>query len=165
MGVAEDVLVHAGLCEVRVDIQKTNEEISIVRGKWEAPAFKLQELDSEVANVRAQIQTISHELTTKLNDDRALLMKLSGQVEKVETTLGEIQATQHTLATVMEKIQNHLMQDGDPNKTPSVDETPTISESIPPQARPSGESVEYKAASETLLQADLEERLRSIKAM
>ena len=36
-------------------------------------------------------------------------MKQSGQVEKVETTFGEIQTTQHALATVMEKIQNHLM--------------------------------------------------------
>ena len=44
-------------------------------------------------NFLAQIQTITQELTTKLNDDWALLMKQSGQVEKVETTLGEIQAT------------------------------------------------------------------------
>ena len=32
MGVAEDVLVHARLREVRADIQKTNEEISTVQG-------------------------------------------------------------------------------------------------------------------------------------
>ena len=32
----------------------------------------------------------------------------------------EIQATQHTLATVMEKIQNHLMQDGDADENPML---------------------------------------------
>ena len=50
----------------------------------------------------------------------------------METTLGDIQTTQHALATIMEKIQNHLMQDSDPNETPSVEEMPTVSESIPP---------------------------------
>ena len=57
--------------------------------------------------VQAQLNTINQELTTKMTDDRVLLMKQSGQVEKVETTLGEIQTTQHALATVMEKIQIH----------------------------------------------------------
>ena len=33
-GMAEDVLVHAGLREVRAYIQKTNEEISTIRGNW-----------------------------------------------------------------------------------------------------------------------------------
>ena len=51
MGVAEDVLVHARLREVRADIQKTNEEISTIRGNWEAATVKLQGLDSEVENV------------------------------------------------------------------------------------------------------------------
>ena len=46
-------------------------------------------------------------------------------MEKVEITLGEVQAMQHTLATVMEEIQNDLMQDGDPNEPPSVEETPS----------------------------------------
>ena len=55
----------------------------------------------------------------------------------METTLGEAQTTQHALAIVMEKIQNHLMKNGDPDETSSVEETPTVSESIPPQARPS----------------------------
>ena len=59
VGVAEDVLVHAELREVRTDIQKTNEEISTVWGNWEAATVKLQELDSEVVNVRAQIQATS----------------------------------------------------------------------------------------------------------
>ena len=65
----------------------------------------------------------------------------------------------------MGKIQNHLMQNGDPNETLSVDEAPAISESIPPQVGPLGEAVEYKVASGTSFQEDLEERLRSIKAM
>ena len=51
MGVAEDVLVHAGLREVRVDIQKTNEEISTIRGTWEVVTIKLQRLDLEVEDV------------------------------------------------------------------------------------------------------------------
>ena len=56
VGMAEDVLVHAGLREVWADLQKTNEGISIIRGNWEAAVVKLQELDSEVVNVRAQLQ-------------------------------------------------------------------------------------------------------------
>ena len=63
----------------------------------------------------------------------------------------------------MEKIQNHLMKDGDPDETSSVEETPTISESIPPQARPSGETVEPTALSGTSFQADLEKHIRRIK--
>ena len=59
VGVVEDVLVHARLREVRADIQKTNEEISTIRGNWEAATVKLQGLDSEVENVRAQIQAMS----------------------------------------------------------------------------------------------------------
>ena len=55
-------------------------------------------------------------------------------MEKVETTLGEIQTTQHALATVMEKIQIHSMKDGDPDKTSGVEETPATSEPIPSQA-------------------------------
>ena len=43
----------------------------------------------------------------------------------------EIQTIQHTLATVMEKIQNRLMQDGDLDEDPSVEEMPAFSESIP----------------------------------
>ena len=77
----------------------------------------------------------------------------------METTLGEIQTTQHTLAIVMEKIQNHLMKDGDPDKTSSVEETPTVSESIPPQAGPSGETVEPTVLSGSSFQADLEKQL------
>ena len=63
----------------------------------------------------------------------------------------------------MENIQNHLMQDGDPDETPSVEETPTIFESIPPQVGPLGEIVEPTILSGTSLQADLEERLRIMK--
>ena len=98
-----------------------------------------------------------------MTDDRVLLMKQSGQVEKVDTMLGEIQTTQHVLAIVMEKIQNHLMKDGDPNETSSVEETPTISEPIPPQAGPSGETMEPTVLSGTSFQADLEEKLQKIK--
>ena len=51
MGVAEDVLAHVGLRELRSDIQKTNEEISADRGNWEVATVKLQGLDSEVKKV------------------------------------------------------------------------------------------------------------------
>ena len=69
------MLVHAGLREVRADIQKTNEEISTIRGNWEAAIVKLQGLDSDVENVRAQLQATNQELTTKMTDGRVLLMK------------------------------------------------------------------------------------------
>ena len=95
VGVVEDAFVHAGLREVRADIQKRNEEISAIRGNWEAAIVKLQGLDAEVEKVRAQLHAINQELTTKMTDDRALLVKQSGQVEKVETMLGEIWTTQH----------------------------------------------------------------------
>ena len=81
-------------------------------------------------------------------------------MEKVETTLGEIQTTQHTLATIMEKIQNHLMKDGDPDETSSVEETPAISEPIPLQAGPSKETEEPTVLSGTSFQADLEAQVR-----
>ena len=83
----------------------------------------------------------------------------------METALGEIQTTQHALATVMEKIQNHLMQDSDPGENPSVEETLAISESIPPQAGPSGEIVEPTVLSRSSFQADLEKQLRRIKGI
>ena len=91
MGVDEDVFVHAGLREIRLTFKKTNEEISTIRGNWEAATIKLQGLDSEMVNGRAQIQATNQELTTKLSDDRTLLMKQSGQMEKAETMPGEIQ--------------------------------------------------------------------------
>ena len=33
------------------ELQGTNEKIMTMQGNWEAASFKLQELDSEVANV------------------------------------------------------------------------------------------------------------------
>ena len=71
-------------------------------------------------------------------------MKQSGQVGKMETTLGgNIGNPTHALATVMEKIQNHLNhRTGDPDEDLSVDEMSGVSQSIPPQAESSGEIVE-----------------------
>ena len=63
----------------------------------------------------------------------------------------------------MEKIQNHLMQDGDPDEDPSVEETPTVSESIPPQARPLREKVEPTVLSRSSFQVDMEKQLWRIK--
>ena len=63
----------------------------------------------------------------------------------------------------MEKIQNYLMKDGDPNDTPSVDETPAVSESIPPQVGPSGETMTPTVLFGSSFQADLENWLLQIK--
>ena len=63
----------------------------------------------------------------------------------------------------MKTIQNYLMKDGDPNNTPSVDEMPAVSESIPPQPGPSGEIVEPTVLSGSSFQADLENQLRRFK--
>ena len=65
----------------------------------------------------------------------------------------------------MEKIQIHLMKDGDPDETSSVEETPAISEPIPLQAGPSGEIEEPTVLSGTSFQADLEAQIRQIKAI
>ena len=81
----------------------------------------------------------------------------------METTLGEIQTTQRALAIVMEKIQNHLMKDGDPDEISRVEETQAVSKSIPPQTRPLGETVEPTIPFGTSFQADLEKHLQRIK--
>ena len=41
------------------------------------------------------------------------------------------------LVTVMEKTQNYVMQDRDPDETPNVEETLAVFQSILPQAGPS----------------------------
>ena len=83
----------------------------------------------------------------------------------METTLGEIQTTQHALTTVMEKNHNHLMEDSDLDETPSAEETLVVSESIPTQAGPSGEIVEPTVLLGASFQADLEKQLQRIKEM
>ena len=60
----------------------------------------------------------------------------------------------------MEKIQNHLMKDGDLDEISSVEETPAISKSIPPQVGPSGEIEEPTVLSGTSFQAELEQKLQ-----
>ena len=75
MAVTKDIMVHAGLREIRADLQKRNEEIATLRGNWDATFVKLQELDSKGVNVRAQIQETSQELTTQLTNHRTLLIK------------------------------------------------------------------------------------------
>ena len=52
----------------------------------------------------------------------------------MESTLGEIQNMQTTLASIMEKIQIHVMQDADKDKTTNVGKTPPISEPLHPPA-------------------------------
>ena len=97
----------------------------------------------------------------KLNDDRTLLLKQSGQVEKVESTLGKIQNTQSTLAGIMEKIQNHIWQNADQDET-SVNETPTTSEPLPPPLGPSEECVVLKGPVGSAFWENLEKQLRSM---
>ena len=77
-----------------------------LQGNWGATTTKLQGFDSEVANVWAQLQSTIQEWETKLTDNPTLLLKQSGQVEKVESKRGEIQTAQSMLAGVMEKIQD-----------------------------------------------------------
>ena len=69
MAATEDILVHVGLREVRTKIQKINKKMTTLQGNWGIATIKMWELDSEVANVRAQIQTMIQELTTKIIDD------------------------------------------------------------------------------------------------
>ena len=57
MATIEDVLVHVGLLEIRARLQKTNEEIATLRGKWEEAIVKLQGFHSEIQNVQAQLQS------------------------------------------------------------------------------------------------------------
>ena len=53
----EDVLVHVGLWEISVGLQKTNEEIATMQEKWEEATVKLQGFDLEMENVGAQLQS------------------------------------------------------------------------------------------------------------
>ena len=46
-----------------------DEQIAIIQGNWEATTTKLQGFDSEIANVRAQLQSTIQELDTKLTND------------------------------------------------------------------------------------------------
>ena len=50
VAVVEEVLVQLGWHEMRIELKGTNEKMTTLQGNWEATTFKLQELDSEVAN-------------------------------------------------------------------------------------------------------------------
>ena len=93
-------------------------------------------------SVWAQLQWTTQELDNKLTIDEALLRKQSKQVEKMQLMLEEMQTTRNTLVDIMTKIQDHIMQEGDQDKTSNVDEKPIVSESIPSLAQPSGETSE-----------------------
>ena len=71
----KDIPLHAGLQEIRADLQKMHQEIATIWENWDATTVKLQGLDSEVENARAQIQATSQELTTQFIDHQTLLMK------------------------------------------------------------------------------------------
>ena len=50
VAMAEDVLLHVGLREVRDELSEINEKIVTIQGQWEAATAKLQGCDSEIAN-------------------------------------------------------------------------------------------------------------------
>ena len=79
----------------------------------------------------------------------------------MESTLGEIQNTQSTLADIVEKIQNHIMQDAGQDET-SVDKTPTIFELLPPPIGPSEECAVLKGPVGSAFRENLEKQLRSM---
>ena len=74
--------------------------------------------------------------------------------------MADFQTTQTTMVGVMEKIQNHVMQDTDQDKTCGVDETPTISKPLPPPVGPLGEKAITSQPSGRTFQEDFEEQLR-----
>ena len=61
----ESVLAEAGLGKVRTEIQEMNEKMTTLQGNWGVATTKLQGFDSEVANVRAQLQSTIQEWETK----------------------------------------------------------------------------------------------------
>ena len=132
---------------------KTNEEISAIWGNWEVATIKLQGLDSEVEKVRPQLHTTNQELTTKMTDETERTGGKGGNNVGGNTNNTARVGHHHG------EIQNHLMRDGDPDETSNVEETPAISESIPPQAGPSGEIEEPTMLSRASFQADLEKQL------
>ena len=75
MATTEDVLVNARLQEIRAGLHKMNEEIATLQGNWEEATIKLQRFDSEMGNVRAQLQSTTEELDNKLSNDEALMRK------------------------------------------------------------------------------------------
>ena len=80
-------------------------------------------------------------------------------MEKVESTLEEIGTTQSTLTSVVEKIQNYVMQDADQDETTSVDKTPTTSSRIPLLARLSKELVVLSRPTRRSFWENLEKQL------
>ena len=105
----------------------------------------------------------TQQLDIKLSIDEGLLKKQSAQVEKAESTLKEIQTKQSTLVDFMTKIQDHVMQDKDQDETSSVDEKPSVSESILSQARTSGETSGISAPYRRSFQEDFEEQMKLMK--
>ena len=59
----------------------------------------------------------------------------------------------------MMKIQNYVMQDGDQDKTSSVDERPAISEPLPPLVGPLGETMTLNEPSGKSFQEDAAKKL------
>ena len=73
--------------------------------------------------LRAQPLSTAQGLHAKLSIDEAVLKKQSGQVDKMQSTLEEIQTIQSTLVDAMTKIEDHVIEDGDQDEISSVNES------------------------------------------
>ena len=53
----ESQATYVDLEEIRTEIQEINEKMTTLQGNWGTTTTKLQGFDSEIANVRAQLQS------------------------------------------------------------------------------------------------------------
>ena len=81
----------------------------------------------------------------------------------MESTLEEIQPKQTTLFGVMEKTQNHVMQDTNQDEAPSVNGSPAISKPLSFPAGPLGETVIMSQPLGRTFQEDLDGQLRQMR--
>ena len=72
-------------------------------GKVRGSNCQVQGIDKEMETIRAQLLSTTQDLGTKLSIDEALMKQQSGQVEKMQSTLDEMQTMQSTLMEVMTK--------------------------------------------------------------
>ena len=61
MPVMEDFMTNAGLRELRIELQRMQEEITTIQGKWEEATIKSQGIDKEMEIVRAQLLSTTQE--------------------------------------------------------------------------------------------------------
>ena len=81
----------------------------------------------------------------------------------MESTLEEIETTQSTLASVMAKIPNYVIQNADQDKVRNVEESLAISEPLPPLVGPSGEPIFFSGPLGSTFQGNVAKQLRSMR--